>query len=313
MFKRHKQFKEKGVLGMNARNAAYVMKYNQRKFYPNADSKLKTKSIANDYGIPAPELYHVFSRISELKKIESTLALFQTFVIKPEHGSGGEGIMVLTRNKEGQLCDPDMQPVSTAELKMFVSDILSGLYSLGGQPDSAMVEYKIDFDPVFSQVAYRGVPDIRVIVLQNIPVMAMLRLPTSNSGGKANLHQGAIGVGVSINSGLTRGGVQENKIIEIHPDTGNPVQGVQVPHWDKIIEIAASGSEMFKLGYLGMDFVLDKTRGPMLLEVNVRPGLAIQLANRIPLRKRLEACEKKASLLNTVEKRVAFAKNLSLS
>jgi D-alanine-D-alanine ligase-like ATP-grasp enzyme len=33
------------------------------------------------------------------------------------------------------------------------------------------------------------------------------------------------------------------------------------------------------LGYLGADIVLDHRQGPLLLEANARPGLAIQIAN----------------------------------
>lgn len=53
--------------------------------------------------------------------------------------------------------------------------------------------------------------------------------------------------------------------------------------------MAAEAIEMTGLGYLGADFVLDKERGPVLLELNARPGLAIQIANRSGLRRRLVA------------------------
>jgi D-alanine-D-alanine ligase-like ATP-grasp enzyme len=42
------------------------------------------------------------------------------------------------------------------------------------------------------------------------------------------------------------------------------------------------------MDYLGVDVVLDAQRGPVILEVNVRPGLAVQLANRMGLRASLE-------------------------
>jgi len=38
--------------------------------------------------------------------------------------------------------------------------------------------------------------------------MAMLRLPTKESGGKANLQQGAIGLGIDMASGVTTSAVQ---------------------------------------------------------------------------------------------------------
>jgi len=36
-----------------------------------------------------------------------------------------------------------------------------------------------------------GLPDIRIICFNMVPVIAMLRIPTELSDGKANLHSGA--------------------------------------------------------------------------------------------------------------------------
>ena len=45
------------------------------------------------------------------------------------------------------------------------------------------------------------------------------------------------------------------------------------------------------LGYIGVDIVVDVNEGPMLLEANARPGLAIQIANGRGLLPRLEAID----------------------
>jgi hypothetical protein len=47
------------------------------------------------------------------------------------------------------------------------------------------------------------------------------------------------------------------------------------------------------LGYIGADVVLDARRGPMVLELNARPGLAIQLANRAGLMPRLDTVDER--------------------
>ncbi|MFT5116703.1 MAG: alpha-L-glutamate ligase-like protein [Kiritimatiellia bacterium] len=108
-------------------------------------------------------------------------------------------------------------------------DTLSGVYSLAGQPDTAMIEYRVKFDPVFADISYQGVPDVRIIVFKGVPTMAMVRLPTRQSGGKANLHQNAIGAGIDIATGKTLSGVQGNCIVTAHPDTRSTIVGVQVP------------------------------------------------------------------------------------
>jgi hypothetical protein len=43
--------------------------------------------------------------------------------------------------------------------------------------------------------------------------------------------------------------------------------------------------------FLGCDVVLDETSGPLLLEINIRPGLEIQNVNLAPLRTRLDKVE----------------------
>jgi len=283
------------ILGINRRNADLIEKHNPRKFYPNVDSKLRCKTICADAEIATPELFGTFSFVGELKNIQERLAPYESFVLKPDHGSGGEGV-TLVDQKEGKFLSSSQNKITTSELRHFVANALYGMYSLGGQPDRVLIESKVVFDPVFEKISYKGVPDIRVIIFLGIPVMAMLRLPTSTSGGRANLHQGAIGVGVELLTGLTRGGVIGSTPVDKHPDTEVSISGVQIPYWEEILQICFKASNAFGLGYFGLDLVIDRTKGPLVLEGNARPGLAIQLANHIGLRPRLEFLAEKAEL-----------------
>ncbi|MCB0345066.1 MAG: alpha-L-glutamate ligase-like protein [Bdellovibrionales bacterium] len=299
-----------GVLGMNARNVDYIQKYNSRRSYPNADSKMRAKTLARKADIAVPELYQVVYSIGQFRSAIASVSDKQSFVIKPDRGSGGEGVLVLSRENDGTLVTSSGRSVSDEELKMHVANTISGLYSLAGQPDRALFEYKIEFDPVFEAISYQGVPDVRIIVFLGIPVLAMLRLPTKQSDGRANLHQGAVGVGIHMAEGKTTFGVSGMEQILEHPDTKNPITNVSIPHWDRMLDIAASCYEVFELGYFGVDLVVDRYRGPMMLEVNVRPGLAIQLANRVGLKSRLKMVEAQKELPTTVKDRIDFTKNV---
>jgi len=177
--------------------------------------------------------------------------------------------------------------ISEAEIAHHLSNIVSGQYSLSGNPDKALIEYCVRFDPIFADVSYQGVPDIRIIVYRGYPTMAMVRLPTRASDGKANLHQGAVGAGVDIALGETLTGVLNNNVVDDHPDTGALISGLNIPHWDFIMESAARGCEVTGLGYLGVDMVIDRVRGPLILEMNARPGLSIQIANCAGLANRI--------------------------
>jgi alpha-L-glutamate ligase-like protein len=265
------------------------MTHNRRSSFPLVDDKVLTKRLAEKFGIPIPKLHYVVEDHGSIAHLSGIVENLQEFVVKPARGSGGSGIILIKGRTDGGFVTQSGRIISWEDLTYHISSILSGIYSLEGLEDAAIIESLIHPDSVFENVTYRGgVPDIRIIVYLGVPVMAMVRLPTEASDGKANIHRGAIGAGIDLGSGKTLTAVHNSHIIATHPDTGNPVTGIQLPHWDKMLLIAAEAIDMTGLGYVGVDLVLDRERGPVLLELNARPGLAIQIANRSGLRARLE-------------------------
>jgi alpha-L-glutamate ligase-like protein len=250
-----------------------------------------------------PELYGIISNQGEAREFGAIVGERDSFVIKPAQGSGGDGILVVTgrsKRKRNSFRLSSGVLISEAEIAHHISNIISGQYSLSGNPDKALIEYCVRFDPVFAGVSYQGVPDIRVIVYRGYPTMAMVRLPTRASDGKANLHQGAIGVGIDMSSGETLTGVLDNEVVDEHPDTGALVAGLHIPHWDFILQSSARGYDVTDLGYLGVDMVIDRELGPLILEMNARPGLNIQIANCTGLATRIaridEICDDDATV-----------------
>ena len=227
------------------------------------------------------------------------------------NGSGGNGIMVIAgKTASGHFRRSNDNLVNLDEIKHHISNILSGMYSLGGETDSAIIEYRVKFDPCFENVSFKGVPDVRLIVFRGIPLFAMIRLPTRHSDGRANLHQGAVGVGIDMGSGRTNYGVMHSRPIKEHPDTGFPLAGIQIPEWDRILEMAATCYELAPLGYLGVDLVLDRDRGPMMLELNARPGLAIQIANGQGLEPILKYAQTLGTIPASAKRRVQIGKEI---
>ncbi|KAA2284040.1 alpha-L-glutamate ligase-like protein [Arenimonas fontis] len=310
-FRVARRLRQIGLIGIGERNAHYVLMHNPRKFYPRVDDKLLTKKLALKAGLPVPDLYAVVREEHEIAELHDKLACRDSFVVKPAHGSGGDGILVITGRRGDKYRRASGTLMSREEFEHHLSNGLSGLYSLGGQPDHLIVEYCVQFDPIFDRVSYKGVPDIRIIVFLGYPVMAMIRLPTRMSDGKANLHQGAIGVGIDIPSGRTKRGVWGTEVIREHPDTEQSIVGLEIPQWPRLLEMAARCHELSGLGYVGVDFVLDRERGPLILELNARPGLAIQIANGNGLGHRLrkiEALRDAGRLSRDPVERVAFAR-----
>ncbi|MFC5077269.1 Ribosomal protein S6--L-glutamate ligase [Vibrio thalassae] len=305
------KLRERGIMGMNQRNHSYIGRYNDRSKYPLVDDKLKTKIIAEKAGATTPALIGVIRSQVEVKTIHEMVKDWPGFVIKPAQGSGGKGILVVTEHKDGVYTKPSGSTINKEDVERHISNALAGLFSLGGKNDVAVVENLIKFDDCFEGFSYEGVPDVRIIVFQGYPVMAMMRLSTSASDGKANLHQGAVGVGIDIATGKAIRAVQFDQPVTHHPDTGKELATLAVPHWDRLLTLASSAYEMTGLGYMGTDMVLDKEEGPMVLELNARPGLAIQIANGSGLLPRLRHIESLGEpnpfTYPSPEERVAYA------
>jgi alpha-L-glutamate ligase-like protein len=291
LFKAARRLNKLGILGMNRRNAACILDHNPRSKFPVVDDKLRMDRLCRQIGVPTPDVYGVVSYHSMLRRLRERLGERGDFVIKPNRGSAGRGVLVLMGRDGDDYVRHNGERLSLDQVRQHLSDILSGMYSLGGRPDQAILQQRIRLHPAFAAISYKGIPDVRVVLYRNEPAMAMLRLPTRQSNGRANLHQGGIGTGVDLATGITHHAVQRNHFIEFHPDTGRPVVGMRVPYWNEVLAMSRRVAEAVGLGYIGVDIVVDVDQGPLLLEANARPGLAIQIANGRGLVPRLAAID----------------------
>jgi len=299
--------REAGILGMNERNYSYIKAENPRRLFPLVDDKARTKELAAKAGIAFPELYGLIKSDAEIRNFQKIVEGKQKFVVKPAHGSGGNGIVVVRSVRNGRYFRANGTFLDEQGMEHHLSNILSGMYSLGGRPDQALIERCVEFDPIFDEVTFQGVPDIRTIVYRGFPVAAMVRLPTRRSDGKANLHQGAVGAGIDLKTGKTTHAILAGKPVTHHPDTGALLTGIQIPGWRNLLILAAHCYDVVPLGYLGVDIVLDRDYGPLVLELNARPGLAIQMANRRGLRPALACVQALPRMQTTAQQRAEFA------
>lgn len=276
----------RSTLGLNARNYLFMRPLNKGAAKNRADDKLSTKRRLIKHKVPTPQLIASLTSFSKVRSFDWG-SLPKRFVLKPARGYGGEGIVVV-RGWDGKEGKTASGSINIAGLEAVIFSILDGAYSLKNLPDIAFIEERVTVSGTLRKLSKKGVPDIRVIVCNKVPIMAMLRLPTPFSQGKANLHQGAIGLGIDIRTGITTQAVFRGEMVRHFPGTKDKVRGIKIPQWDAILRIAVESQEAIGLGYAGIDIVLDEARGPLVLEVNARPGLQIQLANGESLRTRLE-------------------------
>jgi len=283
--------KASNILGLNAR-AQISYRYNKGWGKAVANSKILTEKVLKKAGIPTPTIYHKFSRPRDILEFDWKI-LPNSFALKPSRGLGGEGIIVVKkRSKDNQAwVTTSRKRVSIEDLKLHILDILEGAYSLEHTTDTAFVQEYVGRHKAFRKYAYRGTPDIRIIVFNKVPLMAMLRLPTKDSGGRANLHQGAIAVGIDIATGITTKAIWYGHQIKFKPGTKRKLHGIKIPNWTRMLEIAVKCSEVTRLGFLGVDVFLHPDKGPMVAELNAQPGFQIQLANEAGLKKRIDRVE----------------------
>ncbi|MBQ4822136.1 sugar-transfer associated ATP-grasp domain-containing protein [Aquimarina sp. MMG016] len=281
-----KSRKRANVIGLNERNIKLIYPNNEKKHYPLADDKVLTKEILHQYNIPCAETYAVIEYNSDIKKAWEVCKKYTTMAIKPANGCGGGGIKIIKKDLKGNWISSG-KVISEREIFQHMAATIMGFFSLGSH-DRVLVEQCIEPHPFFHEIYPQGVPDFRIITLDHTPIMGMLRMPTDRSDGKANLHQNGVGIGVDMDKGTLTEVYDGHTYFNYHPDSKYVVNGVAIPYWDEIVKISIDAAKAFPLNYLGIDIVIDKYKGPQIMEINVRPGLGIQLVNKKGLKKAIQ-------------------------
>lgn len=279
------------ILGHNARYRYTALNSSASKKY--GFSKLRTKELLNLNQIPTAEVYHTFESPDDLEIVDWN-NIPAPFVVKPASGSAGKGILVIKEKLKNKAVWIDSQGIRIAkdDMELHINNILDGEFSTWGRNHKALIEEMIPAHPKLARLSRGGTPDIRVIVFNSVPVMAMARIPTKESKGKANLDQGAIALGIDIASGVTTHAIYgKKKIIKTFPGSKKKTRGVMIPEWTKVLEVAVQAANAAGYKYMGADLFIHPTKGPMIVELNGYPGLSIQIANDAGLKRRLERVE----------------------
>lgn len=279
------------ILGMNARQ--FYTKLNPSSAKQYGFSKLRAKELLIKHDIPTAQVYHV---VESLKDVENLFweNIPTPFVIKPASGSAGKGIWIIKKKMPDKLewRNFDGEKITIDDLNLHVNNILDGEFSTWGSQHRAIIEEMIPAHPTLAKYAYKGTPDIRVIIFNSVPVMAMTRIPTKESEGRANLDRGAIGLGIDLATGITTYGVYgKSEQISHFPNSKKKVNGIIIPEWSKVLETAVKAANAAGFMFMGADLFIHPEKGPMIVELNGFPGLSIQLANRTGLKRRLERVE----------------------
>jgi alpha-L-glutamate ligase-like protein len=264
------------VLGINRRNIEFIMEFNKREHFVYVDDKMVTKQVLRENEIPCARIIDSTDSFFGIDPLLDKLKNERTFALKPARGSGGSGIIVVRGNIDGEWVLTDGSRFGREAQREHVENILYGTFSLDSSGDTAFAEELIQTHPTLLHFTTLGLPDVRIILFQGRPVLSMLRVPTRQSRGKANLHAGGFAVAVDLLSGITGGGWYRGRRISKHPETDAELSGQEIPFWSDMVEVSKKLFALFPLGYMGVDFAIDAVKGPLILELNARPGLEIQ-------------------------------------
>lgn len=281
--------KASDILGMNARNQLYTS-LNSSSAKRFGTSKYATKVLLENKGIPTAKVFGILGTKEDVSEFPWQ-TMEGNFVVKPSNGNGGKGIMIIKRQETDLIhwIDTLGRKVSLDDLILHCFDILEGQYSTYGATPHVIIEERVPIHSKLLKYAYKGTPDIRIIVFNHVPVMAMLRLPTKESEGRANLHQGALAVGIDMFSGVTTYGITgKGDPISTLQDGKRKVNGIKIPSWSSCLTVAVTAADAAGLMFSGVDLFIHEERGPLVVELNANPGLSIQLANHAGLRRRLD-------------------------
>jgi len=261
------------VVGMNARNA-HIARSNPLPAVRLVNDKAATKWALERHDVPVARTIAVISEHRWARRVTAQ-DLPAEWAMKPNRGHGGNGILIADgRDGDGWL-RASGRALPLGAVRDHLRLVLDGEFS-GRARDAALLEPLIRTDDELGRLSYQGLPDIRVICEHDQPRLAMLRLPTSRSGGRANLHQGAVGAAVDVDTGRVVAARIGRHSTHVHPDTHVPLLGAGIPAWEQVLTAASRCGPATGLHYVGADVVLDRSRGPLVLEVNARPGLQIQ-------------------------------------
>lgn len=304
----------RGILWMNQRNNIYVKEFNPDRGIRLANNKEQTKKFLFQRSIPVPKTFlHIKNRQDRFEFNFSSLASsHNTFVIKPNNGSKGQGIFIINEiRKKKEYTHPKKinhsptlekirwlkrtlidygyefrigdKRINEIQLKKKVGWIFQWLYSSNGKQDTVLIEEKLIPWNGFELFCTHGLADMRIIMFNLVPVIAMLRVPTEQSGGKANLAQWGIGLGIDIVTGKINSLYRQwQSYTNSFPSEWSQFKNKKIPYRQEILEYSANAQYFVNSWYLGMDRVVT-TKWPKLLEINARAWLEIQNITGKPL------------------------------
>jgi len=256
-------------------------------WHPIIHNKWITKNYYQSLDIKMPETFGLFhkshgysiygEKLQSAKDLDALILKknLESIVIKHIGGGTGNYVFIIDKifknRKHFEYKTVSNQTLSHKELDEILNKKLGGL-------EGYLVEEKLTLHPVINEITGGGLASIRTETLCNGEKINKIQIALAKLGicGSSTEHssRGGIYVPIDLESGTLRKGIDfklpvNNHWISRHPVTNINFEGIKVPDWKGIKELALETAKKSSgLRYVGWD-IIPTLNGPQLIEGNV--------------------------------------------
>jgi Sugar-transfer associated ATP-grasp len=247
------------------------------------DDKAVTYLYLDQVGLPTPTVHGVAHQgkivwLSEKPPdgLDDLLERRRALVVKSRFGSGGSGFAVL-RREAGTTYVNGRAVADPAEAlqggPLIISDFVEQHEQLAALYPNTTNTMRV--------TTFRD-PDSD----EPFVALATQRIGTKRSEPVDNFAAGGLSAGVDIHTGVVRRALHRQRRVgakdsremgwvDEHPDTGLPITGLQVPHWDAVVAgVRRAAAALPGSRYVGWDLVIT-AEGFSILEGNNRADVTV--------------------------------------
>lgn len=248
------------------------------------DNKLKFYDIVKDL-LPVPEDLGILENGVVRRMNGKTYGFLnllmenQELILKPIDSSSGTGVIKIIKNKDnvflnGEVMDSNtfLERISSLNNYMVSIFIKQADYSAKIYGKAVSTIRILTMISPYTQKAFIAAAAHRFVTDRSFPV------DNCNAGGLTafiNMETGKLGKAVSPYFSGNSLSWHEN-----HPDTGSRIEGVIIPHWDKIkSQIIMAAQNLSYLKYIGWDIAVTN-EGFIVIEGNDGPDLKLHQVHK---------------------------------